>query len=266
MRAIVWRLLVTAVVTVAALPLAAQESSRDLEPRNSVGIGVEYEDFDQDGFDPWKLLELQLSHRFGFGSVIARVNEAERFGDDATQIELDAYPKFRPGTYAYLNIGRGEKDSFFPDWRYGAEIFQSLPRSYEASLGARHLDFGQSDVTLYTGSLGKYWGNNWISFRPYVNPADDGTSVSGGVQYRHYGKTADDYVGFGVSYGEAPEENVTLQEIDRLQSASARVMTKRRLNSRGLIFNGTLGWRELEFRAGSERSSYYISAGLQQRF
>lgn len=244
----------------------AQANARDLnEPRNSIAVGYDYEDFDQEGFDPWRELQLELSHRFAFGNVTARANFGDRFGTDAKQYEIDAYPKFRRGTYMYLNAGHSSDDSFYPEWRYGAELFQSLPRSFEFSLGARYLDFGSGDVTLYTGSLGKYKGNHWVSFRPYVSNRDDGTSVSGGLHYRRYFATADDYVGFIASYGEAPEEDVIRQEIDRLQSSSFRLMMKNLVRG-NVVLTGSVGWRELEFRAGSTRESFFVSAGIEKRF
>ena len=59
----------------------------------------------------------------------------------------------------------------------GAELFHSFPKAFEGSVGMRTLFFGSSDVTIYTGSVGKYISNYWISLRSYVTPGSDGTSV-----------------------------------------------------------------------------------------
>src|SRR6266568_7205986 len=95
-----------------ALPLAAQEkpnieTKTDLnaEPRNSFSVDYEYEHYQKNALDPWRLYTGELSHKFGFGSVIARVNRAHRFAEWGTQYEVDAYPHLMPGMYAYLNAG-----------------------------------------------------------------------------------------------------------------------------------------------------------------
>jgi YaiO family outer membrane protein len=231
-------------------------------PENSVSIGYEYEHFDID-FDPWHMVELELSHKFGFGSVIGRINEAKRFGERGTQFEIDSYPHLGTGTYAYLNIGHSS-NSFFPEWRYGAEIFRNLPHAWELSAGARRLEFTSTKINLYTGSLGKYWGNNWISLRPYVSHDETGTSWSGGVQLRHYFATSDDYVGVSGSFGEAPEENVVLQEIARQRSSSFRLFAKRKFGA--IVLTGGAGYRDLEVRQGAHRKSWVLDAGIERRF
>jgi YaiO family outer membrane protein len=184
-------------ILIAAIAPAAM-AQKNAELGNGFGVSYERENFND--IDAWQLIEAELKHKFGFGGVTLRWNGAERFNDRGHQIEVDAYPSLRKGTYMYLNAGRSNT-SFFPRWRYGAEIFQNLPHSFEFSVGARQLNFNSSHVTLYTGSLGKYRGNNWISFRPYVSHDSTGTSVSGGLQLRHYYSTADDYVGISGSYG-----------------------------------------------------------------
>src|SRR5262245_8750596 len=109
-------------------------------------------DFFDSTFDPWHLMTVSLSRPTGWGSVIGRFNYASRFGPRASQFEVDAYPRIRNGTYAYLNAGYSSS-SIFPEFRGGAEIYQALPRSYEASFGVRYLRFSGSGVTIYTGSV-----------------------------------------------------------------------------------------------------------------
>lgn len=232
------------------------------QPLNAVSIDYEYENFDRQ-LDSWQLLTAELSHRFGFGSVIARVNDAERFGSHGDQVELDAYPRLGKGTYAYLNVGHSN-DSIFPKWRGGAEIYRNLPHSFEASAGFRRLLFRSSDVTLYTGSVGKYKGNYWISLRPYVSTDNSGTSVSGTLTLRRYYVDADQYIGFDVGYGEGPEPDLTLQEITRLRSWSARVSTHWKIRPT-VVLLGRVGYRDQEFLFNKRRSAY-AGFGIEKRF
>jgi YaiO family outer membrane protein len=70
----------------------------------------------------------------------------------------------------------------FPDLRYGAELYKSLPRF---SAGFRTLKYSTT-TTIYTGSIGWYTGNSYWSLRPYFTPGDGGTSSSAAINYRKY--------------------------------------------------------------------------------
>ena len=58
---------------------------------------------------------------------------------------MDAYPSLSKKTYMYLNVGYS--DSYktgtfvFPKYRAGISIYRSLPKSFEAEIGARLLNF-----------------------------------------------------------------------------------------------------------------------------
>ena len=94
----------------------------------------------------------------------------------------------------------------FPDLRYGAELYQSLPKSFEASIGFRSLQY-TTTTNIYTGSIGWYTGNSYFSFRPYFTPGDTGTSTSGTFTYRKYRSDADNFIGFAFGMGFSPEIN-----------------------------------------------------------
>jgi YaiO family outer membrane protein len=57
----------------------------------------------------------------------------------------------------------------FPDLRYGAELYKSLPHSLELSAGFRTLKYSTT-TNIYTGSIGWYTGNSYWSLRPYFTP------------------------------------------------------------------------------------------------
>ena len=266
------RMLAVTALFALALPLAAQEKPKveatpdlNAEPRNAISVDYEYEHYQQNALEPWRLYTGELSHKFGFGSVIARVNRAHRFGEWGTQYELDAYPHIMPGMYAYLNAGISH-DSIFPTHRYGGEIFKTLGHAFEGSIGFRRLLFTGTKVTLYTGSLAKYKGDYYFALRPYVSHDNvTGTSWSGQLEARSYGATADDYWGIRGSYGKSPTEDIILQEIARLKSWNGALFFKKRF-TRTWVLNGRAGYRDQEFQLNSHRRSYYAGAGLELRF
>lgn len=238
------------------------EQTRSRETYTAVGVDYDYENFDE--LSDWHLTSVEVKRKGSLGSIIGRVTHGDRFDRTGQQFEVDAYPRLGRGTYAYLNVGYSD-DSIFPKHRLGAQIYRSLPRSWEASLGVRWLDFENSDATIWTGSIGKYKGNWYFSAQPYVSEKDPGTSASVHGLARRYYRTADDYLGVRVGYGEVPEQAIFLADPVELQSWSARIEGKRRI-TRWLIFSGSLGVREQEIRRGSERQSVFASVGIERRF
>jgi YaiO family outer membrane protein len=159
--------------------------------------------------DPWQITSLSYGRKTKYGSVIARVNLANRFNSNGIQYELDAYPKISENNYGYLNYGFSQS-AVFPEHRIGLEWYHNFPKSYEGSFGIRKLFFNSSDVTIFTATFGKYIGNYWISFRSFVTPVDDKTSVSGLLQIRRYFSDPENYIGLRLGYGISPDDNRNL--------------------------------------------------------
>ena len=135
--------------------------------RNAIGITASV-DIYSDVFDPMQYYSLTYRRQTKYGSIIGRVNFNRRFNENGIQYEVDLYPKIAKGLYAYLNIGLS-KSFLFPDVRFGAELYKSLPKSFEVSLGIRTLKY-DTTTNIYTGSLGWYTGNSYLAFRPYFTP------------------------------------------------------------------------------------------------
>jgi YaiO family outer membrane protein len=196
----------------------AKKSDSDLRKtvrNNTIGVTSEVNIYSE-VFDPMFYNAIKYARQTRYGSIIGRINIDRRLGEYGTQYELDLYPKIAKGTYAYLNFGVSGS-SLFPDYRYGAEIFKSLPRSFEVSLGLRGLQYDTTTM-IYTGSVTWYNGNNYWSFRPYFTPGDNGTSSSGTLTYRKYRSDADNYFGINAGLGISPElnQNYFLANDDRI--------------------------------------------------
>ncbi len=125
--------------------------------------------------EPWHLVSIYYDRQTKFGSVIARINYGNRFNSyNGVQYEMDAYPTIAKSTYMYLNAGYSDALVVFPKYRWGASIYRNLPWAFEAELGIRVLYFAPNlgPVRIFTGSIGKYYGNFWFSVRPYIIPSD----------------------------------------------------------------------------------------------
>lgn len=169
---------------------------------NAIGISSSV-DLYSEVFDPMQFYTLKYKRQTKYGSIIAKGNFSRRFNDNGAQFEVDLYPKIAKGLYAYLNIGFSNS-YLYPEVRFGAELHQSLPHSFEISLGMRSLKY-TSTTNIYTGSIGWYTGNSYWSFRPYFTPGDSGTSTSGTLNYRKYSSDADNYFNIAAGIGFSPE-------------------------------------------------------------
>ena len=172
---------------------------------NTIGISffTDYYDLDKNnGRANWYYSTLSYSRQTKYGSIIAKVNYANRFETDNYQLEIDLYPRIARGLYAYVS-GGFSNSPLNPSQRYGFELFKSLPKSFEASLGFRWLKF-TTETTIYTGSLGWYTGNNYWALRSYVTPGFPGTSGSGRLIYRKYRSDADNYFSVEAGFGASP--------------------------------------------------------------
>lgn len=187
-----------------------QEAKEFLETLNSTmrtnTIGVRASvDLYSKVFDPMQYYTLSYGKQTKYGSIIGKVNFNRRFNENGAQVEVDMYPKITKGLYAYLNLGYANT-FLFPDLRYGAELYKSLPHSLEISAGFRTLQYSTT-TNIYTGSIGWYTGNSYWSLRPYFTPGDGGTSTSAAINYRKYRSNANNYMSFTYSMGVSPEVN-----------------------------------------------------------
>ena len=172
---------------------------------NTIGIGLSTDYYDIYKENDWSnayYSTLSYSRQTKYGSIIAKINYLNRFQTDNYQFEVDAYPRIIEGLYAYVS-GGFSNSPYNPTQRYGFELFKSLPKSFEVSLGFRWLKYA-TETTIYTGSLGWYTGNSYWALRGYVTPGFPGTSNSGSLIYRKYRSDAENYFSIEGGFGATP--------------------------------------------------------------
>ncbi|WP_413998851.1 YaiO family outer membrane beta-barrel protein [Flavobacterium sp. W1B] len=222
-------------------------------------------------FDPMQYHTLKLSRLTKYGSIIGKLNLSRRFNENGAQFEVDLYPKITKGLYAYLNLGLANT-FLFPDVRYGAELYKSLPHSLEVSLGFRTLKYS-STTNIYTGAIGWYTGNSYWSLRPYFTPGDGGTSTSAALNYRKYRSNSENYMSFGYSMGVSPEVNQF--KFDDADAAIVNLKTQRfnigyyfttasNKNAWGAQFD--IAHQEISFDPGSYFWIYSLSLSWDLKF
>lgn len=212
---------------------------------------------------PWQEGSLSLSRETRFGSVVGRFNYANRFEVGGRQVEVDAYPGLARGLHAYLNYGYSA-GSIFPRHRVGTEIFSNPGKGLEFSAGFRYLRFSD-DVWIYTGSAGKYFGNYFASFRPYITPGTTGTSVSGSFMLRRYYSDSDSYIGFSTGAGSAPDDALDRLDLERLNSYKFTGFGSLPVRN-GLYFSFSAGWSSEQLPSDRKRNRLTLSTGVTKRF
>ena len=171
--------------------------------------------------DPWHESALSLARETPMGSVIIRGSHAERFRLSDQLIEVEMYPRFRAGSYAYLGVGVATRADLYPKYRLGVDLYQSLGWGLEASAGYRRLEFSDP-ADIYVGSLTKYLGSWMLTGRVYHVPAGgglDSTSYYGSVR-RYFGEAGRSFAGLRYGHGLSREEARNATDLISLDSDS----------------------------------------------
>lgn len=251
----------------ATVPLASAAAQEEPETRSRASLVYGRTQFVTSGTSPWNVLTGELSTRGRAGTLVGRASLADRFGRSGYQVEADAYPSLAKGVYGYVNLGYSPS-VIFPEWRFGAELFGNLPGAWELSAGFRRLLFEQTNVTLLTGSVGRYAGNYWISARPFVTVGHGDRSTTASLQgsVRRYFTDARHYVTLAAGAGAAFSEEVVVQELERLRSARVGVDGKQPLGGRALRLQWSAGFEREQLPQGRARSRLTGAIGLERSF
>lgn len=231
-------------------------------------------DFFSRTFDPAYYGSLALGRKNDWGSSLARVNYSRRFSDSGIQGEIDLYPTIKKGVYGYLNYGFS-KSSLFPDHRFGAEVFTKLPKSFEGSIGLRHLIFSPTNITIYTGSLGWYYKSMWLSARPFITPDKKaGTSFSIGLTARRYFSNPSTYFELSGGFGYSPDvrtiqsgQGLATDELFTLKAQRFGLAVQKQLKYNWIAsLNANFAHQELTFDLGNYVWITSIVGNITYRF
>ncbi|MEO8820490.1 MAG: YaiO family outer membrane beta-barrel protein [Ginsengibacter sp.] len=250
----------------AALALAT--SLKDAISVNKISISYENSSFDKQFDKAWNLGSISYGRQTKLGSIIARVNYANRFSANGLQGEVDAYPHISKTFYGYVNFGYSGDVGVFPEYRAGFSLYANLPNSFEGEIGLRYLYF-TSATKIYTAAIGKYWKSFLFTARTYITPSTTDVSQSYSIAARYFVKGADDYIGLTIGSGISPDDNnQNIQYSNKQNKLSSRKISA--------DFNHTfLKWNIISLSAGIINQEYQpsvrgnqfnISGGLSHRF
>jgi YaiO family outer membrane protein len=148
--------------------------------------------------------------------------------------------------------------------RLGTEFYQNF-NNYSTSIGARYLHFNQSQVTMFTGHLGRSFHSFNISYRPYLLSLSDNWFSSHILNFRKSFEEKEAFVQLDLQYGAVPYYFFVSQEF--LRTSAFRVGVNCRFRVSDNIFIQPIFMFELEEYIPKEfRNRYNTQLILSKRF
>jgi YaiO family outer membrane protein len=214
---------------------------------------------------PWQEDRFSLKKRVtDFGSVFVRFYHANHYSYGSNLVEVEAYPRIRQGTYAFVSAAFSPDAVLYAHYRFAGDIFQSLPHGFEVSGGYRYFKFS-GNVNMLTGSVGKYYGQWLFTVRTYVTPDRAGPSRSFTLSARRYFGDGERYMTFRYGTGASPFEVRSLNEIGILKSNSFTFDYNRRFRRHWAI-NFITGISQEDRIERSGLQQYGLDASVYYRF
>jgi len=241
---------------------------RENSSKNKVGVNYDFIYFDKQFNNPWHLVSVDYSRQTSLGSVIGRVNYANRFKTNGLQFEIDAYPRISSIFQAYISGGYSNNVGVFPHYRAGFSLYANLPASFEAEAGFRYLTFGES-TWIYTASIGKYYKSFWFNFRTFITPSNNQISQSFALTTRYYYGGADDYFSLRLGTGLSPDDpqnNVLIGSTNyKLRSNNITLGYRRAFKSLNILIVN-FGLDNQEYKLDTRGTQVDLGIGYIRRF
>ncbi|MBT0810218.1 YaiO family outer membrane beta-barrel protein [Litoribacter ruber] len=192
-----------------------------LETKNKtdrVGVNYSITTFDRENVGPWHLVGAQYVRERDWGSLIGRVNYADRMsaGESITtgyQFELESYVFMGKNGYSHIS-GAYSNSIVFPSVRAAYSYYHNFRNGWETEVGARYVEMAGRNFRSGIVGVGKYFGSFWLNGRTFIQ--NEGTQFFPAFQLtsRYYFDSRFDYLNFIVGYGTSPDERATLNQFE----------------------------------------------------
>ncbi|MFN2636418.1 MAG: YaiO family outer membrane beta-barrel protein [Gemmatimonadaceae bacterium] len=259
-------LVLSAALARAQVPGAALDArTLPLDDLRHFATRYQYEDVTT--IDPWQDVSVEYAQRFGFGTMVAGVNAAQRYRQNGVQFELQAYPRLSRRSYLFIDGAWSNSKEVYLPLRLAAEPYYNFSNGWETSAGARYLQTPGTDVVTYTGTLAKYFGNYWLSGRPSYSPATTGNSYGWEVTGRRYFSDRYDYltllVGRSIGIDAEAKDPLRFTRQAKLGDLLARLERRQPIGrTRSRITYG-IGYEREEIAPGRNRLHRSATLGLE---
>lgn len=237
-----------------------------LTRQNQIGLGYSITAFDQSDKKPWNLFSASYMRTEKFGTLVGRVNYADRTESKGYQFEVEAYPIHGAG-YSFINFSYANA-VVFPRVRFSYSYFMPFGKSWETEVGIRYLK-SDDDFLSFTGAIGKYFGSYWLNLKLFLTPNEGKVANSYTLAGRYYiNDSQDDYFTAIAGYGFSPDDRGRNFEINsRLNMQSVRFTLGHQHTLWGRNILGAFGtWNNQKYETGNKRNEYEASVTFRHKF
>jgi YaiO family outer membrane protein len=233
---------------------------------NAISVSYEHTHFDKQFADDWKMISVEYKRKTGPGSLITRLNRANRFQKSGWQGELEAYPVISKKLYAFAGVSYANDVPPFPRWRTGSTLYYNFAKGWEAEGGFRYLYF-ENSIWIGTAGVSKYLGPWLLNARSFFSVHAPFDNQSFFFKAQRYLKNEKDYLWLQAGSGVSPDESRSIQLNEASRLISKRVSTGARLSvSNWMQLLLSAGFARDEYRMKTFGNQYNGSAGLSVRF
>lgn len=234
---------------------------------NQVGVSYDLVYFKERFDQLWHVAKVHYGRQTGIGPIFAYFNYGNRFGNGATQMEIEFYPRISNVFYAYLGGAISNDNGVFPEYRGGFSLYANLPATFEVDAGFRLLKFND-ETWVYTFGLGKYYKNYWFNVKTYLNTLENGVADSYAFTTRYYFGGQDDYLSVRIGTGFSPDNtsnNILLNNGTRLRSTNFSIGFRKLIGKTNIV-HSELAYERIEFATDTFDDQYAIKVGYIKRF
>jgi len=252
------------IFSIASLGSSAQTPVEENQTAQKIGLQYSFIHFDKRFNDPWHLATASYSRNLKSAYLGLNLNYANRFQQNASEVELETYPKFKKGLYAYVGGAmKLNSNQLFPDYRLGISIYKSLPNKFELETGLRHLQF--NDITnVWVLGFGKYVGNSYLNLRSYWTNNESRLNESFIFTAKFYlSDDRHDYWSFNAGTGIAFDDRTQINNtIYQLNSFRAGLDYSKNINPKTIVKAG-FQWINEEYLNDTFGNQFGFNAGIQ---
>ncbi len=237
---------------------------------NAIGISYYFDFFKKPYIARRHMVSLQYTKITRFAPISGRLNIGNNifngkqvFDSPSYQAEIDAYPRLGEKSYLYLNYGIGTGD-FFPTHKGGLEYFKGLNKGFGLSIGGRYM-YWDNSIYFLTGSISKYFGDYWLSFRPFFTIKEDILSNAYLFENRKYFGRYNSYLFGLVVFGDSPDQPLmSAQKFGNFKSTKFVAGIQHRIQQ--FQFNASAGIQYEEFQVNNSRTRTEYRIGVSYVF
>lgn len=216
----------------------------------------------------WNLSSLYAYRKLSKGTFGGAVNYANRYNQQAAQLELNVVPEITKHLFLDLTYAYANKPELFANQLERAEFYAYLPQGFEASFGASHRQIAHSVLNAITGSLGKYIGGYYyVNFRPtHFVPGSGPKSTFYRLGMRRYTDNPNQFIGLVLGGGTSPDltDLLTVNYI-KVRNRLILLEGQQPINTT-YAFQYGVGYETLRYPNDFLRKLVHLSVGIRAGF